>query len=63
MERRVRPFQGAEHWMLQFPGRCPGLICGCPLRGEIRSARLQRGRVGLVWPASLMPVFLGELLT
>ena len=30
MERKVRPFQGMGHHILQIPGRCPGLICSGP---------------------------------
>jgi hypothetical protein len=31
-----------------FPGRCPGLICDCPVRGEDPKAQHQIWRVGLV---------------
>ena len=33
----VAPFQGSYVIVFRFPGLCPGLTCGCPLRGEQRS--------------------------
>ncbi len=34
------------------PGRCPGLICGCPVRGGKGTAQHQNLRFGLVWRQS-----------
>ena len=47
-----RPFR-AKIPVLQYPGRCPGLLCACPFGAKERKAQLQNLRVGLVLLAQL----------
>jgi hypothetical protein len=45
-----RPFRARSRLVGAIPGRCPGLICGCPFGAEGKNAQHQNLRVGLVWP-------------
>ena len=38
-----------EGWSTPCPGRCPGLVCGCPVRGGGQAAKYQNWRFGLVF--------------
>ena len=48
-ERLVSPFQGSQAGgLLENPGRCPGLICGCPFGATAKTAQHQSWHFGLV---------------
>ena len=55
-----RPFR-ARAWLLNVvPGRCPGLICDCPLGATTQRRNIKTCAVGLVWPIPLNDVATGE---
>ena len=48
-KRLFRPYRAASCMVhVSIPGRCPGLYCGCPVRGGNETAQHQNWRVGLV---------------